>query len=299
MKKKRSASHLSYSTKIDLRDDKNFVSYKEKMRPARRSADEPRKKKEHGQNFLRDQGVVDAILENALIVPSTTVMEIGCGDGFLTKSILQQTPCKELQVFEIDEEWLNVVKKNVIDPRLKLNLINILDVSLENFFSAENPVVLLANLPYHITFPILHKIQRQAHLFSHGVVMVQEEVAQRLVAQTGRDAGAVSHFFQHYFELTLLNKVPPSAFEPQPKIFSRLVGFKPKANLATIPDIENFWLFMRQCFKFPRQMLRNNLKGSKFYTPEIPERLLNLRAQQIRTEEFVELWVNVVKDQQT
>lgn len=286
--KKRSASHLSYSTKIDLREEKTFTSYKK-----RPTSDEPRKKKEHGQVFLRDQAIIDAILKNALITPSTPVMEIGCGDGFLTKSILKYTQCKELQVFEIDEEWLNVVKKTVIDSRLKLNLINVLDVSLENFFTAENPVVLLANLPYHITFPILHKIQRQAQLFSHGVVMVQEEVAQRIVAQTGRDAGAVSHFFQHYFELTLLNKVPPSAFEPQPKIFSRLVGFKPRATLKTIPDIENFWLFMRQCFKFPRQMLRNNLKGSKYFSPDIPEELLNLRAQQITTEQFVTLWNDI------
>jgi len=299
MKKKRSTPHLSYSTKIDLRDEKNFVFYKEKLRTARRNTDEPRKKKEHGQNFLRDQGVVDAILKNAEILPTTPVMEIGCGDGFLTKSILKYTPCKELQVFEIDEEWLNVVKKNVMDRRLKLNLINILDVSLESFFTPENPAVLLANLPYHITFPILHKIQRQAHLFSHGVVMVQEEVAQRLTAQTGKNAGSVSHFFQHYFELTLLDKVPPTAFEPQPKIFSRLVGFRPKTAKETIPDIENFWLFMRQCFKFPRQMLRNNLKGSKFYTPDIPEKLLNLRAQQITTPEFVALWVDIVKNQQT
>ena len=237
------------------------------------------------------------MLKNADVQPGTPVMEIGCGDGFLTKSILKYTECKELQVFEIDEEWLNVVKKTVKDSRLTLNLTNVLDVELDKFFTKENPVVLLANLPYHITFPILHKIQRQAQLFSHGVVMVQEEVAQRLVAQTGRDAGSISHFFQHYFEMALLNKVPPTAFEPQPKVFSRLVSFKPRAALTTIIDIDNFWLFMRQCFKFPRQMLRNNLRGTKYFTPAVPEKLLNLRAQQITTEQFVEIWKKLVEEQ--
>lgn len=292
---KRSPSHLSYSTKIDLTQDKDFVSYKEKLRKPRANKDEPRKKKEHGQNFLRDQSVVDSMLRNAVVTATTPVMEIGCGDGFLTRSILKYTPCKELQVFEIDEEWLNVVKKTVIDPRLKLNLINVLDVQLSEFFTPENPAVLLANLPYHITFPIMHKIQRQSNLFSHGVVMVQEEVAQRLAAQTGRDAGAISHFFQHYFEITLLTKVPPSAFEPQPKIFSRLVGFKPRTQLSTIPDIEGFWDFMRQCFRFPRQMLRNNLKGTKYHVPSISEQTLSLRAQQITTEQFVALWNEILK----
>jgi len=255
--------------------------------------DEPQKKKEHGQVFLRDQGIVDSIIKNATVTPTTTVMEIGCGDGFLTRAILEKTPCQKLEVFEIDEEWLNVVKKNIPSNRLSLNLINILDVDLKTYFSPQNPVVLLANLPYHITFPIMHKIQKSADLFSHGVVMVQEEVAQRLVAQTGRDAGAISHYFQHFFEFKLLTKVPPSAFEPQPKIFSRLVGFTPRATLTQIPDEENFWIFVRTCFKFPRQMLHNNLKSSKFADVELPQEFQALRAQQMSTAQFIALWNHI------
>ena len=265
-----------------------------KTHSPRPSYDEPRKKKEHGQVFLRDQGIVDSMLKNATVTQTTTVMEIGCGDGFLTRAILEKTPCKMLQVFEIDEEWLNVVKESVKSDRLSLNLINVLDVDLQTYFSPENPIVLLANLPYHITFPIMHLIQRNADLFSHGVVMVQEEVAQRLVAQTGRDAGAISHYFQHFFEFKLLTKVPPSAFEPQPKIFSRLVGFKPRATISEIADAEHFWLFMRACFKFPRQMLHNNLKGTKYAQTELPAEFQGLRAQQITTPQFVALWNHIL-----
>ena len=265
----------------------------EKTYHSKRDHDEPRKKKEHGQVFLRDQSIVDDMLKNATVTDATTVMEIGCGDGFLTKAILKYTPCKKLQVFEIDEEWLNVVKESVKDPRLQLNLINVLDLDLTSFFTPEEPIVLLANLPYHITFPIFHKIQANAHLFSHGVVMVQEEVAQRLVAQTGRSAGAISHYFQHFFELKLLTKVPPRAFEPQPKVFSRLIAFKPRATLATISDSEGFWNFVRTCFRCPRQMLRNNLKGTKYAKCVIPETQLNLRAQQITSDVFVALWEQI------
>ncbi len=254
------------------------------------SHDEPRKKKEHGQVFLRDHDIVDSIIKNAKVTSETTVMEIGCGDGFLTRAILAKTPCKKLQVFEIDEEWLNVVAGSIKNDRLSLNLINILDVDLASFFNANDPVVLLANLPYHITFPILHKIQKHSDLFSHGVVMVQEEVAQRLVAQTGKNAGAISHYFQHFFELSLLTKVPPSSFEPHPKIFSRLVGFRPRKTLANITDPEGFWLFMRSCFRSPRQMLHNNLKGTKFAHVTLPQEFQLLRAQQITTPQFVTLW---------
>lgn len=261
-----------------------------KSRNRRSEHDEPRKKKEHGQVFLRDQGIVDSMLKNSTVTATTTVMEIGCGDGFLTRAIIEKTPCKQLQVFEIDEEWLNVVKESVKSDRLSLNLINVLDVDLRTYFSPQDPIVLLANLPYHITFPIMHLIQRNADLFSHGVVMVQEEVAQRLVAQTGRDAGAISHYFQHFFEFKLLTKVPPSAFEPQPKIFSRLVGFTPRTTLTEIEDLDNFWLFVRACFRLPRQMLHNNLKGTKYSHIELPEEFRALRAQQITTPQFIALW---------
>ncbi|MBM3894217.1 ribosomal RNA small subunit methyltransferase A [Candidatus Dependentiae bacterium] len=251
---------------------------------------EPRKKKEHGQVFLRDQSIVEDMLKDAQVQSNHTVVEIGCGDGFLTSSLLCYTPCKKLVVFEIDEEWARVVKEKCTSPKLDLNVINFLDVDLTQFFSPADPVVLLANLPYHITFPIFHVLKKNADLFSHGVVMVQEEVAQRLVATHGRSAGAISHYFQHYFELKLLTKVPPTAFDPQPQIFSRLVSFRPKKEICAIPDEEQFWEFVKTCFRNPRQMLHNNLHGTAFgHIPLTPE-TTNLRAQQMNMDLFLALW---------
>ena len=268
---------------------KNKPNYHQNNYP-RRAANEPQKKKEHGQVFLRDQSIIDDMLNDAKVQKGQTVAEIGCGDGFLTSSIIDETQCKKLVIFEIDEEWAKVVTEKIRDPRVEMNVVNFLDVDLANFFNANDPIVLLANLPYHITFPILHKIKAQRELFSYGVVMVQEEVAQRLVGTTGKSTGSISHYFQHFFELKLLTKVPPRAFEPQPKIFSRLVSFKPRTELLQIPNEEKFWEFLKVCFKCPRQMLHNNLRSGAFSHIKIPTEMANLRAQQMTFDLFLKIW---------
>ena len=77
----------------------------------------PFKKKRFGQHFLRKQSVVDNMIEKVEINQDTSVMEIGCGDGFLTCAILEQTKCKKLRVFEIDPDWAEVVNKKINDLR--------------------------------------------------------------------------------------------------------------------------------------------------------------------------------------
>src|SRR6185437_3619082 len=119
------------------------------------------------------------MIKRTSINPSVTVVEIGCGDGFLTKAILQQSVCKKLIVYEIDPEWAAVVQKNVIDKRLDLSLSNVLEANWERDLRNDAPIILLANLPYQITFPIIFKILEHKDLFVEGVVMVQEEVAQK------------------------------------------------------------------------------------------------------------------------
>ena len=146
---------------------------------------QPKKKKAFGQHFLRKFSVVENMIRRVKVTPKTRVMEIGCGDGYLTKAILGQTRCKELFVFEIDPEWANIVQSKITDERLKMNIVNILDVDMTKL-EPYKPWVMLANLPYQITFPIFYMIQKNKHLFNEGVVMIQEEVAQKIVAKSGK-----------------------------------------------------------------------------------------------------------------
>ena len=256
----------------------------------------PRKKKKLGQHFLRKQSVVDHMIEKVEISPKTSVLEVGCGDGFLTRSILDQTKCKKLLVYEIDPEWANLVKKDILDERLQVNLENILDVDL-TLLESEKPWVLLANLPYQITFPFMFLLQKNRELFEEVVVMVQEEVAQKIVAKRGKPYSATSIFLQYNFDFELMERVEPEAFSPPPKIFSRLLYFRPKydqkwndSTRRKIPQEVGFWKFLKLCFKFPRQTLRNNFKSTHYDISKISPETLGMRAQQLSFDQFLELW---------
>ena len=257
------------------------------------SEDGIRIKKKYGQHFLKDLWVVDEIVSSVKLDDNSSVFEIGGGAGFLTKGILLAKLAR-LWVFEIDEEWVEHLNKTIEDPRLRVFHQNILDLDFK-VFEADKPWTLLANLPYVVTFPILHLLQRNIHLLKEGVIMVQEEVAQKILKSSGKDYGYVSLFFQHYFEWKMLSKIPPAAFNPPPKVFSRLLYFKPNISRVTIPDEEGFWKFIKVCFKQPRRTLRNNLLQSQYDITNFTEDMLKLRAQQMSFNDLLAIWVCLPK----
>ncbi len=249
-------------------------------------------KKSLGQHFLRDQSIADRIVNSVDLNAQSSVFEIGCGDGFLTRTILT-APIARLWVFEIDPEWVAYVRNSIHDSRLQLFQQNILDLNFE-IFNDHAPWTLLANLPYQITFPILHLLQKNRDVLKEGVIMVQEEVAQKILKTHGRGYGFPSLYFQHFFDWQVLDKIPPSAFYPPPKVFSRLLYFKPREHLEEIPEKEDFWKFIKAIFRQPRRTLKNNLTQAHYPIAQISEKTLELRAQQLKMEDFLELW-NIVR----
>ncbi len=249
----------------------------------------PVKKKHLGQHFLRKQSVVDHMIDKVSVSDQTSVLEIGCGDGFLTRSILEQTKCKQLWCYEIDSEWADFVKKSIRDPRLSIKLQNVLEADFSEL-EAHKPWVILANLPYQITFPIMFLLQKNKNLFQEGVVMVQEEVAQKIVAKHGKKYNPTSMFLQYHFEWETLEKIEPQAFTPPPKVFSRLLYFRPKETVVPIVQEDQFWSFLKLCFRFPRQTLKNNLKSTHFPYHNLSEEILGLRSQQLSLNDFLSIW---------
>ncbi len=252
-------------------------------------------KKEYGQHFLRDQSTVDEMLHRVDLTSEANVFEIGCGDGFLTKSILN-TPIDRLWVFEIDQSWASYVAEKYEDIRMTVYTENILDVDFHRFEQFK-PWVLLANLPYQITFPILKLMVRHRDIISEGVIMVQEEVAQKIVAKPG-DSTVQSLYFGYYFSWELLKKIPPGAFYPPPAVYSRLMYFKPKTELQEIPHEESFWKFVKLSFRQRRRTLKNNLLQSHYDVSAIPENILKARAQELSLAGFLELWKIVSANEQ-
>lgn len=251
----------------------------------------PKKKKEFGQHFLSDFSVVERMIA-AVDAKNKTVLEIGCGDGFLTNGILNLSRCKKLITVEVDKEWFDVVSAKIKDARFSLLNEDILEFDFSKL-QENSPLVLLANLPYNITIQIFTLLVKNKELFAEGVFMVQEEVAQKITAESKKDSCAISLFMQNHFELKLLEKIPPAAFRPPPKVTSRNVYFKPKKSLITEAEEALFWPFVRKCFHHPRQTLRNNLKQINVdlnRLKDFDETLLSSRPQHLSLENFYSLW---------
>lgn len=248
-------------------------------------------KKQFGQHFLRDQSIVDRIVHSVTLTPESSVFEIGCGDGVLTRAIVQENIAR-LWVFEIDPEWVAHARKTFKDDRLTVYEEDVLDVDFDRF-KEHAPWTLLANLPYQITFPLLHMLQKNRALLNEGVIMVQEEVAQKIMKTSGKGYGFPSLFFNYFFEWRLLDKIPPTAFYPAPKVFSRLLYFKPRKNVQPIVDEENFWKFVKICFKQPRRTLKNNLAQTHYPIDRIAPDILALRSQQLDMQGFIKLWLSI------
>lgn len=276
-----------------------------KMHRKRPSADQqeesllPRKKKMFGQHFLRKPSVVMHMVERVCISSDISVLEIGPGDGYLSRAILEQSNCKKLRAYEIDTEWADYLAKNMRDKRFELVVGNVLEQSF-NDLEGQGPWVILANLPYQVTFPIIFKIKDHKHLFAEGVIMVQEEVAQKIVATRGKTYNPTSMLLQHHFNWELMEKIEPGAFTPPPKVFSRLLYFKPRFDVVQIPSEEEFWKFIKFCFKSPRQTIKNNLRSTHYADHcSINSEVLALRAQQMSFQQFFDLWLLILADQQT
>lgn len=245
-------------------------------------------KKTFGQHFLRDDIVAQKIVSYVDLHENSSVLEIGCGDGALTRMIIQ-CPFTRLWVFEIDPEWAAYVQKRLPDKRMTIFQEDILQVDFSRLQDYK-PWILLSNLPYQITFPILHTLLKNRHLFAEGVIMVQEEVAKKIMATHGRGYGYISHLFQYYFDWQLKDKVHPGSFYPPPKVFSRLLYFKPKQLVHPIAQEEDFWQFVKACYKQPRRTLKNNLVQVVIDLKKIPEDILALRAQQMNIDDLLKIW---------
>lgn len=246
-----------------------------------------RPKKRLGQHFLTDEGVVAAIVGAADDAPGR-VVEIGPGEGALTGALLARHGPR-LVALEVDPEAIAHLRRRW--PALDVRALDVLDAdwaALRAEAGADAPpLTVVGNLPYYITSPIvLALVAARAHV-ARAVVMVQREVADRLVAPPGSKAyGTLSVYLALTARTARLVDVPRAAFRPPPNVESAVVvaDFDGRAPVAPWPDLERV---VRTAFGQRRKMLRNSLALLAAQTGrEIPGWAATRRPEAVAPDEF-------------
>lgn len=234
-----------------------------------------RLKKGLSQNFLVDTDILEQIAQE--VSHSNTALplvEIGPGAGFLTERLLGTG--HPLTAIEVDPKMIKVLEERYGNtPQFQLIHQNVLHVDLGAFLKPQG--IIVGNLPYHLTGPILFQIIGELADAQHplrqqlikAVLMVQKEVGERLAAAPGESSyGQLTIQAQFWFTVTPVVLVPKTAFYPSPKVDSMVVALTPRPEPAiAVDDLSFFSRLVKDCFTHRRKTLLNNLKISR-YGPE-------------------------------
>jgi len=218
-------------------------------------------KKSLGQNFLHDENIIDKIVKYSEIDKDTLVIEIGPGAGALSKKTIPLSGYTIL--YEIDtrlKEILDDVLNQYDNYEIIFNDVLKQDIAKDISRFNYKKVYVVANLPYYITTPIITKLIDEISP-DKIVIMIQEEVADRLSASVGsRDYGMITVALGAYYDIRKLFRVGRNCFKPAPNVDSAVISLD-KHNKYDIKDKDKFDKLIKDAFKFKRKNLRNNLKG--------------------------------------
>lgn len=250
-------------------------------------------KKSLGQNFIKDDNIIDKIVKYAAVDKDTLVIEIGPGAGSLSKRIVPAAGYAIL--YEIDNRLkgtLEEVLQENDNYTLIFNDFLKQDITKDIQDCKYKKIYVVANLPYYITTPIITKLMNELYP-DKIVIMIQEEVADRLCAKYGtREYGMISAFIGSKYEIKKLFKVSRNCFEPIPNVDSAVIELS-KTYKYKIKDYKTYEKLLKAAFQFKRKNLRNNLK--RYDLNKIADILkknnysLNNRAEEIPIDVFVEM----------
>ncbi|WP_055078369.1 16S rRNA (adenine(1518)-N(6)/adenine(1519)-N(6))-dimethyltransferase RsmA [Lagierella massiliensis] len=252
-----------------------------------------------GQNFLIDGNIVKNIVEKSGITDEDIVLEIGPGFGTLTEELALNA--KKVIAIEKDNRLMEVLDYTLQNyDNVKIINEDFLKIDLEKIFIEEaqgQKLKVVANLPYYITTPILERIIENKNYFSTVSVMVQEEVARRVVASpNNKDYGSLTLYLEYNCEKEILMKVPRTVFMPSPKVDSAILYLKLVHRDLDV-DEDYLFKFIRSGFTKRRKNIMNSLsKGfvniSKEELKEIFSSLElsgNLRAENLSLQDYINI----------
>ncbi len=221
-------------------------------------------KKSLGQNFLIDENISRKIVESLKLATDDVVVEIGPGQGALTKYIVKDV--KKLYAVEIDKRAAEELRSNISSKKLKIINQDILEFDLSALNTGTKKLKLVGNIPYHLTSPILFKAIEYHKIIANVTMMIQKEVADRLAAKPNSKAyGILSVLTQFYGITKCLFKVSPNCFFPKPKVTSTVVRIDFHHQLPfENTDEKLFSIVVRTTFGKRRKTLKNCLKYLPF-----------------------------------
>jgi len=222
-----------------------------------------------GQHFLVDRNILNKVIRAARVEGKDVVLEIGPGLGEMTLALARQA--ERVIAVEIDPKLVTILEKKVRDyPNVEVVKSDILRVDFNKLLSQEkDPVKVVANLPYQISTPLLFRFIESREVFSTFTLMLQKEVAERMVAPPGRkEYGPLSIFMQMFLDLSIHFLIKPSAFFPPPKVESAVIQMTWKDKpMVKAEDEEWFKKIVKGCFGYRRKTLNNALKHSDLTLP--------------------------------
>ena len=254
-----------------------------------------------GQNFLIDENVVENIVNSANITSEDLVIEIGPGLGTLTKELLKKAG--KVICVELDTKMIKILKDRfenleiINNDILKVDLNSIINENLKKLSCKHTKIV--ANLPYYITTPIIMKLLEDKLNIESITVMIQKEVADRLIAIPGdKLSGAITYSIYYYAVAESIMEVPNNSFLPEPEVTSKVI----KLNLRKAPPIkvkneELMFKIIKLAFMQRRKTLLNSLSnGNIFESKEQISNMLNelnidknIRGEVLTIEQFAEI----------
>lgn len=257
-----------------------------------------------GQNFLINQEVVDKIVESSEITEEDLVIEIGPGLGTLTKKLLENAG--KVICIELDKNMVTILQDRFSNLK-NFQLINedVLKVNLKKFIQDEKiknnfkSAKIVANLPYYITTPIIMKLLEEKLDLESITVMIQKEVADRLIAVPGeKNTGAITYAVYYYADGREILEVPNNAFIPEPEVTSKVIKLNLRKEVPIkVNDEEKMFKIIKSAFMQKRKTLLNALTNAKVFTSKeeginILHNLNlneNIRAEKLTLENFADI----------
>lgn len=253
--------------------------------------------KKFGQNFIFDQNFLRSVVKDAEINNETDVLEIGAGAGTLTKVLGENA--RKVVSYEIDTNLKQTLSENLKDSsNVEVIFKDIMKASIDEIEkNFQGDYVLIANLPYYITTPIIFKFLEEATRLTRLVIMVQLEVANRICSKAGSsEYGAINPAIDYRGTAKIVRKVSRKMFMPMPNVDSAIVRIDIDKNKYKINDRKLLDNVIKSAFQMRRKTLQNNLKNSfsinQSQLDEIFTKMrleANVRGETLTTGQFVEL----------